>query len=84
MSTFSTVEHVVLFKVRPSTDPSKVDIMLSSLRDQSSLPSVSHLSAGRILRLHSTDTSELTFTHVLHSRYFLSRYLFLNQSFTVN
>ncbi|KAJ3698028.1 hypothetical protein LUZ61_001733 [Rhynchospora tenuis] len=65
----STIEHFVLFKLGASTDPSKVDTMISSLRALSSLPSVSHLSAGPILRLRSAAASELAFTHLLHSRY---------------
>ncbi|KAF3323434.1 Stress responsive A/B Barrel domain-containing protein [Carex littledalei] len=69
MSTSSTIEHFVLFKLRSSTDPSKVDNMLSSLRALSSLPAVSHLSVGPVLRLRSSAASELAFTHLLHSRY---------------
>nr|CAD1832311.1 unnamed protein product [Ananas comosus var. bracteatus] len=42
----SAVEHVVLFKVRDSTDPSVVDSMVTHLRSLSSLPGVAHLSAG--------------------------------------
>ncbi|KAJ4791646.1 Stress-response A/B barrel domain-containing protein UP3 [Rhynchospora pubera] len=68
-SSSSTIEHFVLFKLRPSTDPSKIDTMISSLRALSSLPSVSHFSAGPILRLRSAAASELAFTHLLHSRY---------------
>ncbi|KAJ1697603.1 hypothetical protein LUZ63_006115 [Rhynchospora breviuscula] len=68
-SSSSTIEHFVLFRLRPSTDPSKVDTMISSLRALASLPSVSHLSAGPILRLRSAAASELAFTHLLHSRY---------------
>ncbi|XP_072980489.1 stress-response A/B barrel domain-containing protein UP3-like [Typha angustifolia] len=62
----STVEHVVLFKVRDSTDPSKIDAMISHLRSLVSLPGVAHLSAGPVLRNRS---AAATFTHLLHSRY---------------
>jgi hypothetical protein len=72
MSISSAIEHFVLFKTRPSIDPSKVDAMLSSLRALSSLPAVSHLFAGPVLRLRSAAASELAFTHLLHSRYCLS------------
>lgn len=61
-----TVEHVVLFKVKPETDLSKIDSMLSGLRSLTSLPSVLHLSAGPI---HRNRSSSFHFTHLLHSRY---------------
>ncbi|OAY76734.1 stress-response A/B barrel domain-containing protein UP3-like [Ananas comosus] len=63
----SAVEHVVLFKVRDSTDPSVVDSMVTHLRSLSSLPGVAHLSAGPLLRPRSAAAAP--FTHLLHSRY---------------
>lgn len=68
-TTNTTVEHVVLFKVRDATDPSKIDAMLSNLRSLSSLDVVTHLTAGPILRLRSAAASAFGFTHILHSRY---------------
>ncbi|XP_008797470.2 stress-response A/B barrel domain-containing protein UP3 [Phoenix dactylifera] len=65
----TTVEHVVLFKVRDSTDPSKIDAMISNLRSLVSLDIVSHLAAGPILRNRSAAASAAGFTHLLHSRY---------------
>ncbi|KAG0458304.1 hypothetical protein HPP92_023461 [Vanilla planifolia] len=64
MAPVSVVEHLVLFKVRESTDPLKIDAMVGRLRSLASLDLVSHLTAGPILRRFSTD-----FTHLLHARY---------------
>ncbi|KAF3339196.1 hypothetical protein FCM35_KLT16667 [Carex littledalei] len=64
LSTSSTIEHFVLFKLSSSTDLSKLSFSLGAL---SSLPAFSHLSAGTILRLRSTGTSELAFIYLLHS-----------------
>ncbi|PON54835.1 Transcription regulator AsnC-type [Parasponia andersonii] len=61
-----TVEHIVLFKVRDDTDPSKVNAMVNGLSGLKSLDQVLHLSAGPLLRNRS---SSLNFTHLLHSRY---------------
>ncbi|KAL5995361.1 hypothetical protein ACLOJK_025419 [Asimina triloba] len=60
------VEHVVLFRVKPDAEPSKVDAMISSLNSLTTLPAVLHLTAGPISRLRS---QSLDFTHLLHSRY---------------
>ncbi|XP_042433579.1 stress-response A/B barrel domain-containing protein UP3-like [Zingiber officinale] len=69
MAAVSTVEHVVLFKIRESTDQSKIDAMMSGLRSLVSLDVVSHLTAGPILRHRSSAASASGFTHLLHSRY---------------
>jgi hypothetical protein len=61
-----TIEHVVLFKVKENTDPSKVNAMVSGLNGLISLDQVLHLTAGPVLR---TRSQPLTFTHILHSRY---------------
>ncbi|XP_010273929.1 PREDICTED: stress-response A/B barrel domain-containing protein UP3-like [Nelumbo nucifera] len=61
-----TVEHVVLFKVKDNTEPSKVNAMISRLNGLTSLDQVLHLSAGPIYRNRS---SAFSFTHLLHSRY---------------
>lgn len=66
MSTQKTVEHVVLFKVKPDTSSSKIDSMISNLRSLVSLPPVLHLTAGPI---HLNRSSSFNFTHLLHSRY---------------
>lgn len=63
----STVEHVVLFKVKPDTVPSKVDSMVTGLNSLASLPQALHLTAGPICRNGSSPPYE--FTHLLHSRY---------------
>nr|XP_043636765.1 stress-response A/B barrel domain-containing protein UP3 [Erigeron canadensis] len=60
------VEHVVLFKVKPDVDSSKVAAMVNGLNGLTSLDLTVHLSAGQLLRSRS---SALTFTHILHSRY---------------
>lgn len=62
----TTVEHIVLFKVKDDTDPSKVTAMVNGLSSLISLDHVLHLTVGPILRNRSTS---LTFTHMLHSRY---------------
>ncbi|CAL9054790.1 stress-response A/B barrel domain-containing protein UP3-like [Musa acuminata AAA Group] len=69
MAAIATVEHVVLFKVRDSTDPSKVDAMVSNLRSLISLDISVYLAAGPVLRHRSTAASAAGFTHLLHSRY---------------
>lgn len=61
-----TVEHFVLFKVKPDTDPSKVNAMVNNLHGLISLDTVLHLAVGPVVRNRS---SALTFTHMLHSRY---------------
>ncbi|KAK0571315.1 hypothetical protein LWI29_014020 [Acer saccharum] len=65
-SSSSTIEHVVLFKVKPDVDSSKVNTMTSNLNDLVSLDPVLHLTAGPVIR---TGSSLFTFTHMLHSRY---------------
>lgn len=66
MSSQQIVEHIVLFKVKPDTDPSKIDTMIGRLNGLASLDSVLHISASPLLR---TRSSSLSFTHILHSRY---------------
>ncbi|KAF6157072.1 hypothetical protein GIB67_041533 [Kingdonia uniflora] len=61
-----TIEHIVLFKIKDSTDPSNITSMITDLNSLSSLDQVLHLSAGPILRNKS---SNFKFTHLLHSRY---------------
>ncbi|KAI9191764.1 hypothetical protein LWI28_013094 [Acer negundo] len=65
-SSSSTIEHVVLFKVKPDVDSSKVNTMISNLNGLVSLDPVLHLTAGPVIR---TGSSLFTFTHMLHSRY---------------
>ncbi|KAJ7955963.1 Stress responsive A/B barrel domain protein [Quillaja saponaria] len=65
MST-QTIEHIVLFKVKDDTDPSKVNAMVNGLGGLHSLDQVLHLKVGPILR---TRSSSFNFTHMLHSRY---------------
>ncbi|XP_071717239.1 stress-response A/B barrel domain-containing protein UP3-like [Rutidosis leptorrhynchoides] len=60
------VEHVVLIKVKPDVESSKVAAMINGLNALTSLNLTVHLSAGKLLRSRS---SSLTFTHILHSRY---------------
>lgn len=60
------IEHVVLFKVKDQTEPSKVNAMVSGLNGLTSLDQVLHLTAGPVLR---TGSSLFSFTHMLHSRY---------------
>ncbi|KAL3825366.1 hypothetical protein ACJIZ3_021395 [Penstemon smallii] len=60
------VEHIVLFKVKPSVDPSAVSAMLTNLNSLSSLDTVLHLSVAPVSRCRS---KTLSFTHMLHSRY---------------
>ncbi|KAG8657105.1 stress-response A/B barrel domain-containing protein UP3 [Manihot esculenta] len=65
MST-TAIEHIVLFKVKDDTDPSKVNTMLTSLNALVSLDPVLHLAAAPLYR---TKSSPFPFTHMLHSRY---------------
>lgn len=60
------VEHIVLFKVKDGTDPSRVNSMLTGLNGLVSLDQVLHLTAGPVLQ---TRSSVFAFTHMLHSRY---------------
>ncbi|XP_019443171.1 PREDICTED: stress-response A/B barrel domain-containing protein UP3 [Lupinus angustifolius] len=66
MTSSQTIEHIVLFKVKEDTDPSKITAMVNGLNSLTSLDQVLHLSVGPILRNRS---SSFTFTHLLHSRY---------------
>ncbi|XP_058001929.1 stress-response A/B barrel domain-containing protein UP3 isoform X2 [Hevea brasiliensis] len=65
MST-TTIEHIVLFKVKDNTDPTEVNTMLTSLNALVSLDPVLHLAAAPLYR---TKSSPIPFTHMLHSRY---------------
>ncbi|XP_062091123.1 stress-response A/B barrel domain-containing protein UP3-like [Humulus lupulus] len=65
-SSTQTIEHIVLFKVKDDTDPSKVNAMVNGLSGLKSLDQVLHITAGPLLRNRS---STLNFTHMLHSRY---------------
>ncbi|KAK8933539.1 hypothetical protein KSP39_PZI015468 [Platanthera zijinensis] len=69
MPPISVVEHVVLFKVRESTDPSLTEAMISNLRSLASLGIASYLTAGPILRRRSSAAEAFGFTHLLFSRY---------------
>lgn len=62
----SVIEHVVLFKVKPETDSTKVASMVNGLNALTSLPQVLHLTAGPV---HKNRSSAFSFTHMLHSRY---------------
>ncbi|CAH9065943.1 unnamed protein product [Cuscuta europaea] len=66
MSSGPIVEHVVLFKVKPDVEPSRVNEMVVNLKGLTSLPQVLHLTAGPVLRNRS---ASFAFTHMLHSRY---------------
>lgn len=65
-SSQSVIEHVVLFKVKENTEPSKVNTMVSNLNGLISLDQVLHLTA---VPVHRTRSSPIAFTHLLHSRY---------------
>ncbi|PKU87292.1 hypothetical protein MA16_Dca027205 [Dendrobium catenatum] len=67
MSPTTIIEHLVLFRVRDSTDPSKIDTMVSSHRLLSSLDQIPHLAACHIHRRRSPAAD---FTHFLHIRFF--------------
>ncbi|KAL5707980.1 hypothetical protein ACHQM5_018824 [Ranunculus cassubicifolius] len=62
-----TIEHVVLFKLKPDVDQSKVDTLLKGLRNLTSIDGVVHLTAGRVHCLASD--SSLDFDIFFHGRY---------------
>lgn len=62
----TVIEHVVLFKVKDNTDPSKVNAMVTGLNGLISLDQVLHITAGPLVRTRSPLSN---FTHMLHSRY---------------
>eukprot|EP00257_Ricinus_communis_P002678 XP_002514060.2 stress-response A/B barrel domain-containing protein UP3 [Ricinus communis] len=62
----TAIEHIVLFKVKETTDSTKINTMLTSLNGLVSLEPVLHLAAGP---LHRVKSSPIPFTHMLHSRY---------------
>ncbi|KAL9688622.1 hypothetical protein QQ045_033045 [Rhodiola kirilowii] len=68
MSSTETIEHVVLFKLKPQTPPAKLSAMLDGANSLKSLNQVLHLTAGPIHR-NASSPSAPTFTHMLHSRY---------------
>ncbi|XP_020700378.1 stress-response A/B barrel domain-containing protein UP3-like [Dendrobium catenatum] len=63
------VDHIVLFKVRDSTDPSKIDAMIANLRSLISLNLATHLTAGPVLRPRSAAAEGFGFTHLIYCRY---------------
>ncbi|KAH9604255.1 hypothetical protein KSS87_003308 [Heliosperma pusillum] len=65
-SSFQTVEHVVLFNVKPSAESTQLAAMVDGLNGLRSMDMVLHLTAGPLL-LNSSPS--LHFTHFLHSRY---------------
>ncbi|KAH0449031.1 hypothetical protein IEQ34_022831 [Dendrobium chrysotoxum] len=69
MPVISVVDHIVLFKVRDSTDPSKVDAMIANLRSLISLNLATHLTAGPVLRPRSAAAEGFGFTHLIYCRY---------------
>ncbi|KAI9122856.1 hypothetical protein K1719_005745 [Acacia pycnantha] len=60
------MEHVVLFDVKNTIEPSQACEMVDRLNSLSLLDQVLHLTAGPVLRIRS---SSLNFTHIYHSRY---------------
>nr|GMC92607.1 stress-response A/B barrel domain-containing protein UP3-like [Ipomoea batatas]GMC99964.1 stress-response A/B barrel domain-containing protein UP3-like [Ipomoea batatas] len=66
MSARQIVEHVVLVRVKPDTEHSKVKDMVNNLSGLASIPQVRHLTTGPVLR---TESPSLAFTHLLHARY---------------
>ncbi|KAI9191034.1 hypothetical protein LWI28_002548 [Acer negundo] len=66
-SSSSTIEHVVLLKVKPDADSSKVDTMITDLKGLISIDNVLYLTCGPVLS--TAGSSLLTFTYMLHSRY---------------
>ncbi|KAK9697299.1 hypothetical protein RND81_08G028400 [Saponaria officinalis] len=62
----STVEHIVLFNVKPTAESTQLAAMVDGLNGLRSMDMVLHLSSGPLLRNRS---SSLHFTHILHSRY---------------
>ncbi|KAI6675078.1 hypothetical protein NL676_002984 [Syzygium grande] len=67
-SSAQIIEHVVLFKVKDGTDPSRVDAMVDGINALISLDSVLHLAAGPVLHTRAS-SSPLAFDIMLHSRY---------------
>ncbi|KAF5726092.1 hypothetical protein HS088_TW23G00833 [Tripterygium wilfordii] len=63
----TVIEHVLLFKIKDNTDPSKVNAMFTGLNGLISLDEVRHLTAGPLVRIRSPLSN---FTHMLHSRYY--------------
>jgi hypothetical protein len=65
-SSQTIIEHIVLFKVKDSTEPSEVNAMVSRVNGLRSLEQVLHINAGP---LRSIRSSSLTFNYMIHSRY---------------
>nr|GEX92170.1 hypothetical protein [Tanacetum cinerariifolium] len=64
----SFIEHIVLFKVKPNIDLTKVNSMVNALNNLTSLNLTLHLTSGQLLK-SNPNSNALTFTHILHSRY---------------
>ncbi|KAL5701623.1 hypothetical protein ACHQM5_026940 [Ranunculus cassubicifolius] len=62
-----TIEHVVLFKMKPNTDQSKIDALMKGLSELRSIDNVLHLTTGSVHKILSS--SSLKFDTFLHSRY---------------
>lgn len=79
MSSISTnhsqgVEHIVLFKVKENTESSKVNAMVNELQSLVTIEQVRHLTVGPLQqnnKITSTTIpfSDLSYTHLFHSRY---------------
>ncbi|KAJ4831862.1 hypothetical protein Tsubulata_047068 [Turnera subulata] len=65
-TTTTTIDHVVLLKVKDDTDPSKVKDMIDNLRGLYSLGLVLSRTVGPLHRVHSSPSP---FTHIIHSRF---------------
>ncbi|KAF5726094.1 hypothetical protein HS088_TW23G00835 [Tripterygium wilfordii] len=63
----TVIEHVVLFKVKDNTDPSKVNAIFTGFNGLISLDQVLHLTTGPLVRIRSPLSN---FTHMFHSRYY--------------
>ncbi|EPS64311.1 hypothetical protein M569_10480 [Genlisea aurea] len=59
------IEHIVLLKAKPEADAAAVEAMVTNLNSLASIDSVLHFTAGPI----SHCRSQLTFTHMVHSRF---------------
>ncbi|KAL5707982.1 hypothetical protein ACHQM5_018826 [Ranunculus cassubicifolius] len=60
-----TIEHIVLFKMKPNTN---LDILIQELNNLKRLPGVIYLTAGYVYDMYSSNTS-LDYTIFLHSRH---------------
>jgi hypothetical protein len=73
-STSQGVEHIVLLKVKDNIESSKINTMINEVQSLVTIEQVRHFTVGPLLTNNKTTSttipfSDLSYTHLVHSRY---------------